>query len=55
MGRLASLIVLLVGLTACQAELGFGDASRHPASVATNATESAAAQAAIGVAWLPNQ
>jgi hypothetical protein len=49
------LLALLVGLSACQAGAGIDDDRQNPASVANNATESAAAQAAIGAAWLPSE
>jgi hypothetical protein len=54
MGKFGRLILLLVGLSACHAGAGIDDI-RQPISIATDATESATAQAAIGTAWLQSE
>jgi hypothetical protein len=55
MRKVLMLAGLLVGLSACHAGFGIGDNDRGPTRVATDAWESAVAQASIGtvstVAW----
>jgi hypothetical protein len=49
MTRLAMIVVtLLFGLSACHAGFSLGDSGQHPAYVATDALESAGAQASTG-------
>jgi hypothetical protein len=54
MGRLGLVLALLIGLSACYAGAGIDDNRQIPAAVASNATESAAAQAAIGASLPPS-
>jgi hypothetical protein len=49
MNRLMMLAGLLVGLSACHAPVGIGSNGQGPAPVATDAWQSAIAQASIGV------
>jgi hypothetical protein len=55
MGKALVLVGLLVGLSACHAGFGIGENERGPTHVASDAWESAVAQASIGtvstVAW----
>jgi hypothetical protein len=55
MGKIAMSIALLVGLSACHAGFGIGENSQAPSYVATNAMESAVAQASVGTALPPSE
>jgi hypothetical protein len=48
MGKVLMLAGLLAGLSACHAGFGIGDNDRAPTHAATDAWESAVAQASIG-------
>jgi hypothetical protein len=50
MGKVLAMVGLLVGLSACHAGFSIGDNNRGPTRVATDAWESAVAQASIGTA-----
>jgi hypothetical protein len=48
MNKIAAMIAVLIGLSACQAGMGIGDYNQQPNSAATDAWVSALAQASIG-------
>ena len=50
MSRLMAIAALVVGLSACHGGIsgGIGDSGQHPTYVASNAWQSAVAQASIG-------